>query len=952
MDIHRCRFVPYPPAAINALAFSHPSSSNRGSPAPHDLRLALGRANGDIEIWNPSQGLWYCEATLAGGRGRSIEGLAWTQDPEDEDGEGRHVPGKLRLFSIGYSTYVTEWDLGRGIPARHSGGNYGEVWCLAAQPQGTDSVGKVSASNTVQEQSRLSQDIAVGCADGAVVLLSTADEDLRFKRVLSRPSAKRARVLSITFQNEVTIVAGCANGTIQVLDARTGTILRNISLGAGPQGGSREILVWALKCLPDGHIVSGDSTGELRIWDGKSHSLVQRLQGHRADILDVGVSADGETIISGGIDRRSTIYKKTKPHLCGYGEARWAAVAHQRMHLHDVKAMATFESKDLSVVVSGGLDTSPIIVPLRQFGRENYRTLSSLPQEPRLRSAPARRLVMSWWNQEVWIWRMKISSGASDYVHDGILNGTGSGRQMVARIVLKDPENIASACMSWDGRCVAIATVANVKLFSLERRPGEERLQVRKVELPSRLSTQGGRIVEFSPDGRWLLSVTPDNVLLVARILLNLGQPKTLPQSIKLKQLSRRKDAGTDGSSKDGLGRYSQRINRVTFSSDSRILVASDLSGTLFSWVLEGYEDLDHESSEPTNSQLAESDAESDSDRDDSEGEEDSHDASRQGKHAVVVYGQHWTQNPSASLLPKLSSATLILSFRPATSIKQSFNHAEYHPHPTRHNPHPHSHDLPSGEDRLLVVTSEHQLLEFEVRKGQMTRWSRQTSTCPLPREFAVLRDRAMGCLWDVTNDQARVWIYGSGWLCMFDLSDSSAIHDTASPPQDDKNVQSSRKRKRWETVHEAKSHTSGAGSRIPGRNLSSRVSGSKHGRHRPGDDSDADVEEAHSDSLLAKLRHGELVPQDVDMDLRQKSSQINGVPDVPEDQNKDSTRFWCTLKYRPILGLVSIGGREAGEGEEEEGLAAGALEVVLVERPMWDVDLPPRFFGDQEWSK
>ncbi len=355
MDIHRCRFVPYPPAAINALAFSHLSSVNAPGKGPLTLRLAIGRANGDIEIWNPLKGAWFHETTLRGGKDRSIEGLVWTQDPDEESKSGFAVPGRLRLFSIGYSTAVTEWDLESARPLRHSGGNYGEVWCLAAQPA-LKAVPKSATSQTNgtgQDEGSQPQHLAVGCADGATVLLSTADEDLKFHRALIKPSAKKARVLSITFQNRNIVVAGCADSTIRVFDIRGGQLLRSLTLGAGPSGGPREILVWTVKCLSNGDIVSGDSTGEVRFWDGKNYSLVQRIQGHRADTLDIATSADGQTVMSGGADRRSTVYRKLD-NSNGKGQGRWSQMAHRRYHSHDVKAMATFETKNLSIVASGG----------------------------------------------------------------------------------------------------------------------------------------------------------------------------------------------------------------------------------------------------------------------------------------------------------------------------------------------------------------------------------------------------------------------------------------------------------------------------------------------------------------------------------------------------------------------------------------------------------------------
>ena len=125
MDIHRSRFVPFPPSAINALAFSH-TEPEHGQQEPESLRLAIGRANGNIEIWNPANGAWLQEKVFYGGKDRSVEGLVWTQNPDQKDSNGKIIPGRLRLFSIGYSSSVTEWDLATGLPARHSNGNHSD----------------------------------------------------------------------------------------------------------------------------------------------------------------------------------------------------------------------------------------------------------------------------------------------------------------------------------------------------------------------------------------------------------------------------------------------------------------------------------------------------------------------------------------------------------------------------------------------------------------------------------------------------------------------------------------------------------------------------------------------------------------------------------------------------------------------------------------------------------
>ncbi len=347
MDIHRCRFVPFPPSTINALAFSHSSLSRKQKQKAAPPRLAVGRANGDIEIWNPQKGSWLQETIIRGGKDRSIDGLVWTQDPSEEV-NGRLIIGKSRLFSIGYTTTVTEWDLSTGRPLRQVSGNHGEIWCIAAQPS------LVLSEKGANSAEWPGQNLVAGCTDGAIVLYSTKDEDLQLQRLMVRPSSKSAKIISVIFQTRNIVVAGCTDSKIRIYDIRNGALIRAMSLGSGPKGGPKEIIVWSVKVLKDGTIVSGDSTGEVRIWDGKTYTLKQRIQSHKQDVLSLATNNDGTAIFSGGMDRRTVVYKPVGKWK------RWAEVAHRRFHSHDVKTMASFESGGMSVIVSGGKRAMPL----------------------------------------------------------------------------------------------------------------------------------------------------------------------------------------------------------------------------------------------------------------------------------------------------------------------------------------------------------------------------------------------------------------------------------------------------------------------------------------------------------------------------------------------------------------------------------------------------------------
>lgn len=340
MDVHRCRFVPYQPSAINALAFSYPETKSSRHAA--FVRLAIGRANGDIEIWNPAGGVWHQELVIRGGKDRSIDGLVWVNAPDQELANGKTIVGKSRLFSIGYTSTVTEWDLSKGKPKRHASGNHGDIWCIAAQPPAA-----TSPQSTDTDAAQNSHKLVAGTIDGELVMYSADDDELRFQRVLVRSPQKKTQMISIAFQSRRIVIVGCSDSTLRAYDTTKGHLIRRMTLGSDLVGGSKEIIVWSVQCLPNGNIVSGDSTGHLCIWDGKTYTQMQRIQSHKQDILSLSISADGSSILSGGMDRRTVLYKQNKQ--------RWAKVSGRRYHDHDVKCLATLETGPTSVVVSGGM---------------------------------------------------------------------------------------------------------------------------------------------------------------------------------------------------------------------------------------------------------------------------------------------------------------------------------------------------------------------------------------------------------------------------------------------------------------------------------------------------------------------------------------------------------------------------------------------------------------------
>ncbi len=977
MDIHRCRFVPYPPQAINALAFSQASDTQK--PCPPDQRLAIGRANGDIEIWNPAQGLWSQETIFRGGMDRSIEGLAWTQDLPDaasEDGELKEG-GKLRLFSIGLSSAVTEWDLTAGIPLRHANGNFGAIWCLAAQPRWTSSCGNEKQHNP-NPIGRQDQYLAAGCEDGTIVLFSTEDGDLRYLRTIAKPPTKKPRILSLTWKDRNTIIAGCSDSNIRVYDIRSRQALRNMTLGRSAIGGN-ETLVWAVKCRPDGTILSGDSAGDLKIWDSNNYSLVQRLHCHEADILDIATDAAGSTIITGGADRRTVAYKSMSGDKDGMTR-RWTQLMHRRFHKHDVKALASFESQDLSIVVSGGLDTVPVVMPLRGWQREHHRTLSHLPQTPQVSSASQTRLFISWWERQISIWHLSQHAELSEVPE--ALASSPTNHKLLAQLLLKGEENITSAQISNNGSYIAAATVSQVKMFRLQLKrtlsDGGINIRTKKVETLPSLERFGARLVAFSPDSRWLCSIRLNNEIILVRIedSLDFKEPPLFNKhAVKLKRTKLR----TSRDSRNGyLGEYMDTITTTSFSADSRILAVGDLSGRIATWVLEGLErnndgvvngiHNDRGSGSPRSSNCSSSGESSSDEEDDSE----------------IIHGQRWRKNPAASYLPNLGASILVLTFRPSQRETQiNTARSEIGLHPTRHNPHPHAHDLPTGEDRLIAMTAEHKLVEFRVLQGMLSEWSRRNPASYLPQQFQQLRERAMGCFWDVSSLRDRLWLYGSTWMFMLDLTQDLPFEkpgenvgmDGVQQAQQSSKQNKKRKREQFE-AEKWRKRGSGAGGAVPFSESYVGVSNlSRKFKSLTQEDSQmiqlnathsaaGDEDEGSGLGLpaLAQLRRRSEQPL-VNGDAEHQASTVpshfheTSQSNAPPSKRGNDPASFVSLRYRSILGIVPLGGtgdedtridieNRDGRSDPESG-----FEVAIIERPLWDVDLPPRFDGNQDWE-
>ena len=519
-----------------------------------------------------------------------------------------------------------------------------------------------------------------------------------------------------------------------------------------------------------------------------------------------------------------------------------------------------------------------------------------------------------------------------------------------------------------DGSLLIVATLSTVKIFRVRFRL-DSSAKVNKIDVPATMCSRGAKIVKFSGDNNWLATIRPDNTLELHRFTEVQGSSyEASRKNVTLKMMKRlpQRDDTLEGTH----GSYDRSISQVAFSADSRVLAVSDIRGYIDTWVLEGYEDLEQDPMMPNG-------VSTEGLSDDNESGEDEDEE----RHPILIFGQHWIRNPAGSLIPRLEAVPLIFSFRPSEVQPQTAVNGHAAVHPTRHTPRPHSHALPNGESRLFILTSKHHMHEFDVLTGRLSDWSRRNPTTKLPTKFRNTRERVAGLIWDINRSRERIWLYGNSWLWMFDLSvdlpdpSSSSTEPLQQAHPEFQQKHSKRKRsplqqERQHFASQSKHGDSGAGGQIPEQKLTSgmgrklrKVDGTEtrwFNLCQEKSQASEDDEDSCSDgSALVRFRreydHGLQAVHNVDGN---GNTHVAGGASLVPLNYVSSVQNWSTYKYRPILGIIPLSsdshvhGLEQGAVNNRNHEGNRALEVALIERPMDEVDLPPRFYGDQDWDE
>ena len=419
--LHRCRFLTFLPHAIISLAFS-----------PSGRLLALGRSNGNVELWsvgaNPPHAQsgasnggangWVLLKTVPGSGEPTVQVLLWAK------GSGRGAASE-RLFSAGLNGRLIEWDLQLLAPKFASDTYGGAVW------SGAIHASKVEGATALT--------IALGCEDGTVRLfdVSDASQGPLYSKALSRHSS---RVLSVCWSPDGNLIAsGGSDGMIKLWDLLNDgrniqriTVenkgLRRTTLAEGnadapnkarkngkQQGDKYDTYVWALVFLSGATLLSGDSLGNIQVWELEFGTLRQSFpKALQGDVLCVALNKQRNVLYASGVEGKIVELKRVsmdKEGASGDEEAaaggddanaKWLLTANHRQHTHDVYALAispntlpAAASKQMGspklgavaaplpnnyLLVSGGVDTQLLLSPTTCF--PDYSSLTRLMPFP------------------------------------------------------------------------------------------------------------------------------------------------------------------------------------------------------------------------------------------------------------------------------------------------------------------------------------------------------------------------------------------------------------------------------------------------------------------------------------------------------------------------------------------------------------------------------------------
>lgn len=261
---------------------------------------------------------------------------------------------------------------------------------------------------------------------------------------------------------------GSSDGCVRVWDARSGGELLRLTL---PPLGGAPCCVWAVLCLPDGTLVSGDAAGRTCVWEGRHGGLLHAFALHAADVLCLAATPQGDKLFAAGVDAHVQLLART----AGGG---WAAAASKRPHARDIRALCLLAPAATgAALLSAGADGAVVAHAADGFAREHgVRVVRAQPQ-PQPCAAAAAPLLLVTHPQRLDVWRLGAARAPPPGAPVRPPGGSCSlelacAPRCLLSIAVRCDRHLLCGALSADGTRAAASDALRPRLYALALAPG------------------------------------------------------------------------------------------------------------------------------------------------------------------------------------------------------------------------------------------------------------------------------------------------------------------------------------------------------------------------------------------------------------------------------------------------------------------------------------------------
>ncbi|XP_004349884.1 hypothetical protein CAOG_01364 [Capsaspora owczarzaki ATCC 30864] len=449
--------------------------------------------------------------------------------------------------------------------------------------------------------------LAAACEDGFVRLFDVSHGALEYSRCFS--DKHDGRILSVAWHpDDLSIVTGGSDSTIRRITVASGRTALRISV----ETQNERTLVWAVRVMSDGTIVSGDSLGHTQFWNGQFGTLLHRFRSHSADVLCLAVNAAEDTVYTSGVDNKLAQFRfvvnqpmapgaaTSDPFAIGAmqtslvpaasapddlsGSAlrrpkgKWVSAGKSRAHTHDIRALALAPAP-FDILVSAGVDTNLIVYSSANFETVRHVRLPPFPHTPVISIAPALKIMLCQHSSKLQLWR--LGEADRDHILDSATDvpqlPIASNAVQLLEIQPKSAFNLVASALAPTGEFIAYSDLFGTKLLRTNIDFNANIVQVRRVKnLPEEV-LPAHRLL-FTPDGsKLIIAARNANIQIVD--LESMQLVRTFSQHL----------AGDDGVIEDEADPITP-IFTLAASADGQWLASGDLRNRIHVFSLDGFQ--------------------------------------------------------------------------------------------------------------------------------------------------------------------------------------------------------------------------------------------------------------------------------------------------------------------------------------------------------------------------